>query len=318
MPIPYQIKRLRAGSLKISSPLFSLLHHPEEVIKVFFEKFGGVKEVSYSKSSGSITIRYEPSEFDLIGFINYLQTSTPELFLEDLGKQNARVSPEKDGGDGFWFGVASLGLMLNFLPIPNPLLRGLALFSSLPVFRKAFNSLKRKKIDVHSLDASAVVLTSLSGSPFSAQLMAWLLSLGDYLEEKIERKAYSSIEALMEYRKDYAWLVVADGQAKKVRSEELKVGDIIVAYAGEKITADGEVVEGEALVNQASLTGESNPVLKKAGDKVYAGTFVEDGKLYIKVQAVGEDTVVAGHSKDHRAKYRRGIGRPKKGRGVCQ
>jgi hypothetical protein len=53
MPIPYQIKRLRAGSLKISSPLFSLLHHPEEVIKVFFERFGGVKEVSYSKSSGT-------------------------------------------------------------------------------------------------------------------------------------------------------------------------------------------------------------------------------------------------------------------------
>jgi len=294
MPIPYQIKRLRAGSLKISSPLFSLLHHPEEVIKVFFERFGGVKEVSYSKSSGNITIRYEPSEFDLIGFINYLQTSTPELFLEDLSKEKVRVSPEKDGGDSFWFGVASLGLMLNFLPLPNPFLRGLALFSSLPVFRKAFNSLKRRKIDVHSLDASAIVLTSLSSSPFSAQLMAWLLSLGDYLEEKIERKAYSSIEALMEYRKDYAWLVVADGQAKKVRSEELKVGDVIVAYAGEKITADGEVIEGEALVNQASLTGESNPVLKKAGDKVYAGTFVEDGKLYVRVQAVGEDTVVAG------------------------
>lgn len=124
--------------------------------------------------------------------------------------------------------------------------------------------------------------------------MAWLLSLGDYLEEKIERKAYSSIEALMGYRKNYAWLVVADGQAKKVRSEELKVGDIIVVYAGEKITADGEVIEGEALVNQASLTGESSPVLKRAGDKVYAGIFVEDGKLYIKVQAVGEDTVIAG------------------------
>jgi hypothetical protein len=72
MPVPYQIKRLRAGSLKISSPLFSLLHHPEEVIGAFFEKFGGVEKVSYSKSSGSITIRYEPSEFDLIGFINYL------------------------------------------------------------------------------------------------------------------------------------------------------------------------------------------------------------------------------------------------------
>lgn len=66
-----------------------------------------------------------------------------------------------------------------------------------------------------------------------------------------------------------------------------------MVYTGQKITVDGVVVEGEATVNQASLTGESNPVLKKEGDKVYAGTFLEDGKLYIKTEKVGDDTVLA-------------------------
>ncbi|WP_448588467.1 heavy metal translocating P-type ATPase [Thermocrinis sp.] len=292
MPIPYEISRLRPGGLKIKSHLFKLLHHPQETLQSFFGRFGGVKSVNYIKETGSLTIYYEPDQFDLIGFLNYLQTSTSEMFLEDLEKEKKIAQPKKKG-DASWFKLSSLGFFLYLTPLPRTLLAGITLLCSLPVFKRGLRSLLEKRLNVHVLDSSAIAFTTFSGNPFTAHLMTWLLSLGDYIEEKIEKKAYESIESLMSYKKDKAWLVEGD-KVKRVNAQDLEVGSVIVVYAGEKITADGVVIEGEALVNQASLTGESNPVHKKPQDKVYAGTFVEDGKLYVKVSAVGEDTVVAG------------------------
>ncbi|WP_333784923.1 heavy metal translocating P-type ATPase [Thermocrinis sp.] len=291
MPIPYKIKRLRPGRLKINSDLFRLLHHPQESLQAFFGRFGGVRYAKYVKESGNLVIDYDPDQFDLIGFLSYLHTSTPEIFLEDLEREKKLVQPTRKS-TASWFKVNSLAMLLYLTPLPRALLSAITLMCSLPVFKKGLRSLFEKRLDVHVLDSSAIVLTTLSGNPFSAHLMSWLLSLGDYIEEKIEKKAYESIESLVSYKKDKAWLVEGE-KIKKVDAKELKVGDVIVVYAGEKITADGVVLEGEALVNQASLTGESNPVLKSSKDKVYAGTFVEEGKLYIQVSAVGEETVIA-------------------------
>ncbi|MFN3471673.1 MAG: heavy metal translocating P-type ATPase [Aquificaceae bacterium] len=290
----YRIERLSPGRIKLSSYLFKYLHHPEETLKSYFSRFGGVKRVRYSKTSGRLTLEYDPKSFDLIEFLNHLENTPREVFLEDLSKHRVKPKEEKRGAFR-WLALTSLG----FIPylfrgaIPNPMLAGLTLLLSKPIFEKAVRSLKEKRLDVHFLDSSAITLASLMGNPLSAHFMTFLLALGDYLSERVERKAYEKIEKLFSYKEDSAWLLVSDGQAIRVKAEDLKRGQLIVVYAGEKIPADGVVQEGDALVNQASLTGESNPVHKKAGDKVYAGTFVEDGKLYIKVEEVGEDTVVA-------------------------
>ncbi|MCS7171387.1 MAG: heavy metal translocating P-type ATPase, partial [Aquificaceae bacterium] len=229
-----------------------------------------------------------------IGFLSHVENTPRDVFLEDLSREKPKLHKKENGAKG-WFVLSTLGLIPYFFRagIPNPLLAGMTLLLSGPVLEKAVKSLLNKKIDVHFLDSSAILLASLSGNPLSAHIMVFLLALGDYLSEKVEKKAYEKIEKLFSYREDTAWLMVGNGQAIKVKALDLKKGYIIAVYAGEKIPADGIVEEGDALVNQASLTGESNPVHKKPGDKVFAGTFVEDGKLYVKVEEVGEETVVA-------------------------
>lgn len=290
----YKIERLSPGRLIISSYLFKYLHHPEESLQSYFSRFGGVRKVKYSKTSGRLTLEYDPESFDLIDFLNHLESTPREVFLEDLSKHAVKPN-EREKGALTWLTLTSLG----FLPylfrgaIPNPVLAGITLLLSKPVFEKAINSLSEKRLDVHFLDSSAIALASFTGNPLSAHVMIFLLALGDYLSEKVEKKGYDKIEKLFSYKEDMAWLVVSEGQAIRVKAVDLKKGQIIAVYAGEKIPADGVVEEGDALVNQASLTGESNPVHKKLGDKVYAGTYVEDGKLYIKVEEVGENTVVA-------------------------
>ncbi|MCX8060110.1 MAG: heavy metal translocating P-type ATPase, partial [Aquificaceae bacterium] len=290
----YKVESLSPGRIRLSSYLFQHLHHPEETLLSYFSRFGGVRKVRYSKSSGRLTLEYDPRSFDLIAFLDHIESTPREVFLEDLSKEKPKPAKKQDSTSR-WFALTSLA----FLPylfrgiLPNPVLAGMTLLLSKPILEKALNSLRNRKLDVHLLDSSAIVLASLTGSPLSAHTMVFLLALGDYLSEKVEKKAYEKVEKLFSYKEDSAWLLLGNGQAVKVKAVELKKGSRIAVYAGEKIPADGVVEDGDALVNQASLTGESNPVHKKPGDKVFAGTFVEDGKLYVRVEEVGEDTVVA-------------------------
>ncbi len=290
----YKVEKLSPGRLRLTSYLFQYLHHPDETLKAYFSRFGGVRKVSYSRASGRLILEYDPNSFDLIEFLNHIENTPRDVFLEDLSRE--KQSKQKDGnGASRWLMLSTLGFLPYLMRglLPTSLLAGMTLLLSKPVFEKAISSLRSGKIDVHLLDSSAIALASLTGSPLSAHTMVFLLALGDYLSERVEKKAYEKIEKLFSYKEDTAWLMIGNGQAVKVKALDLKRGDLIAVYAGEKIPADGVVEEGDALVNQASLTGESNPVHKKRGDKVFAGTFVEDGKLYIRVEEVGEETVVA-------------------------
>ncbi len=290
---PYTIERLYPGKLKISSYIFKHLHHPEDAIRAYFSRFTGVKKVRYYKNAGRLVIEYDPEDFDLIEFINTLENTKREILLEDISKE--KVSQPARESSSRWLAITSLGFIPYLLRgvIPNYALAGITLICAKPLFEKFLRSLRSKNLDVHFLDSSAVVLASLTGNPLSAHTMVFLLALGDYLAERVEKKAYSQIEKLFSYREDRAWLVTGNGQAVRVKAMDLKEGDLVVVYAGEKVPADGSVEEGEALINQASLTGESNPVHKKKGDKVYAGTYLEDGKIYVRVESAGENTTIA-------------------------
>jgi len=297
MAIPYKINSFLEGRIQVKSDLLRYVHVSQEGIENYFKSnFKGIKKIKVSKKTGRITVEYDPNTFDLKGFFHFFDTYSPETILDILSEAENSLtkSKEKEGTAKKWFALntLALGMHLVRLPIPQNIMAGITLTLALPIFKKALNSLRRKKIDVHLLDSSAIVLSTLQGNPLSSMLMVWLLSLGDLIEEKTEKTAHKAIEELLNYRDEEAWLVT-DGTAVKVPVEKIKKGDKIVVYAGEKITVDGVVVEGEALVNQASLTGESNPVLKKEGDKVYAGTFVEDGKLYIIAEEVGDETALA-------------------------
>ena len=105
-------------------------------------------------------------------------------------------------------------------------------------------------------------------------------------------RARTQISGLLSLDQRYVWLV--DGEVeRKVPIEQVKAGDIIAAHTGEKIVIDGRVLRGDAAINQASITGESNPAMKHKGMSVYAGSVVEAGELIIAVEKVGKDTSLA-------------------------
>ncbi|SNR61879.1 heavy metal translocating P-type ATPase [Desulfurobacterium atlanticum] len=298
MSLPYKIVSFMEGRVQVKSDFFKYICVSEAGIESYIKShFSGVISVKVSKKTGRVTVEYDPASFDVKEFFSFLASITSETVLDMLSqwdKENGNEQKEEETGEAkrrFILNSLAMGFGISKI-LPVNALSALTLALAMPVFKKAYNSLKQKKIDVYFLDSSAIAILALRGTPISSLLMVWLLSLGDYIEEMTQGSAHKAIRELLDYKNEEAWLV-KNGSVERVSVELLEKGDKVVVYTGEKITVDGVVYDGEGLVNQASLTGESNPVLKKKGDKVYAGTYLEDGKLYVIAEKVGDETALA-------------------------
>ena len=148
---------------------------------------------------------------------------------------------------------------------------------------------KEHRPNADTLTATAVIASVLAGKPESSLTLLTLSNGAEMLTSYAAERARTHISGLLSLDQRYVWLF-ENGAEKKVPVEAVKAGDTIAAHTGEKIVIDGHVLSGSAAVNQASITGESNPALKHEGSPVYAGSVVEAGELIIAVEKVGKDT----------------------------
>lgn len=151
---------------------------------------------------------------------------------------------------------------------------------------------KDRQPNADTLTATAVIASVLAGKPESSLTLLALSNGAEMLTSYAADKARSHISGLLSLDQRHVWLL-ENGVERQVPVEQVKVGDVIAAHTGEKIVIDGHVIEGSAAVNQASITGESNPAMKQEKSPVYAGSVVEAGELIIAVEKVGSDTSLA-------------------------
>ncbi len=151
---------------------------------------------------------------------------------------------------------------------------------------------KEHRPNADTLTATAVIASVLAGKPESSLTLLAISNGAEMLTSYAAERARTQISGLLSLDQRYVWLV--DGEVeRKVPIEQVKAGDIIAAHTGEKIVIDGRIIRGDAAINQASITGESNPAMKHKGMPVYAGSVVEAGELIIAVEKVGKDTSLA-------------------------
>ena len=151
---------------------------------------------------------------------------------------------------------------------------------------KGIQTLAQGKIEVPVLDATAIGVSVLRGDFNTAGSIMFMLGIGELLEEWTHKKSVDDLARTMSLNVGKVWLV-SGGQEVLVPTSQIKAGDKVVVHMGNIIPFDGVVAEGEAMVNQASLTGESVPVRKTVESTAYAGTVVEEGELTILVKEVG-------------------------------
>ena len=123
----------------------------------------------------------------------------------------------------------------------------------------------------------------------SAAMIISVISLGKWLEERAKNRAASALSQLMDLQPEEVE-VLRDGSFVREPLTNIHEGDVLLCKSGQRLAVDGSVVEGQASVNQSSMTGESEPLFRKVGDRVYAGTFLEDGALHVRAESVGEAT----------------------------
>ena len=169
--------------------------------------------------------------------------------------------------------------------LPAPVTSALAVIRSAKYIKEGLLALWHRKLSVAVLDATAVTVSMVRGDFATAGSVMFMLRLGEILEEWTHKKSVADLASAMSLRVENVWQQV-DGTEVLTKVTAVKPGDHIVIRTGGMIPLDGRVIEGEAMVNQSSLTGESMPVAKRPGSPVYAGTVAEEGECVVCVEKV--------------------------------
>ena len=179
--------------------------------------------------------------------------------------------------------MAVLRRTASKLFLPVPVTTAIAIVRSLKYIHEGLKALLHGRLSVAVLDATAVSVSVLRGDFSTASSVMFMLSLGEILEEWTHKKSVADLAGAMSINIDKAWLRTG-GTETLVPVGDIRPGDEIVIRTGCMIPLDGKVIEGEAMVNQASMTGESMPVAKRPGSYVYAGTVAEEGECVVCVE----------------------------------
>ena len=165
---------------------------------------------------------------------------------------------------------------------------------AMPVLKNGINSLvKNKRPNADTLSSSAIISSILLGKESAALTIMFLEEVSELLTVYTMEKTRGAIKDMLSVGESYVWKEISEDNVKRVPIEEIQKDDIIVVQTGEKISVDGKIIKGEALIDQSSITGEYMPLKKAEGETVYAGTIVKNGNISVLAEKVGDDRTVS-------------------------
>jgi heavy metal translocating P-type ATPase len=247
----------------------------------------GVERFKVSPVTGSVLIHYDASAVakeQLLEFLEETLHQAEDQTSHDENKRGLVLCTATMAAAA----VAQFATPALIIPVA-----GLLLYTVIPTFIGARDTLfKERRLGVDVLDAIVVVMCLVTYEIFAAAVLAWCLSLGRSLLDKAHEDSRRRLVNVFGKQPRSAWLY-QDGVETLVPLERIKKGDVIAAHTGEAIAADGIVYEGDASVDQRALTGESVPVEKEVGSRVYASTLVIGGRILITVEKAGKETTTS-------------------------
>ena len=296
------------GRIRIKSRALKYLGiHKEEITKQLMQVHY-IQSVEISSITGTILVYFD--NFSLTGenLISLLQNAL-NTYLVDIYKNekkqisNKYVIERRLQEESPQEIIKNIGAAVLLLLLPNPKtkLTGIRrLFNyktlstvslALPVLKNGIYSLiQNKRPNADTLSSTAIVSSIILGSERTALTIMILEKFAELLTVYTMKKTRGVIKDMLSVGENYVWKQSDDGNtAKKVPIEEISKGDFILVQTGEKISVDGTIEKGEAIIDQSAITGEYMPVTKKAGEEVFAGTLLKSGNITVKAEKVGDD-----------------------------
>ena len=250
-----------------------------DVLEYYLRAQDGVQDVKVYDRTQDAVVVYNGTRGDVIAALasfSFAKAEGMELVPEHTSRELNREFEDK-------LAITLMRRCVSKLFLPAPITSALALFRSVKYIKEGFLALRHGRLSVAVLDATAITVSMTRGDFSTAGSVMFMLRLGEILEEWTRKKSVADLASAMSLRIDNVWLQ-ANGTEILTKITDIKPGDRIVIRAGGMIPLDGKVAEGEAMVNQSSLTGESMPVPKRPGSPVYAGTVAEEGECVICVE----------------------------------
>ena len=248
-----------------------------------------IYEVYTSHRNGSILVYYEDGIENKEKIFDILRGIT----LDDLFEaEPTQTQVSKEITDDFYLKLSKMIFkrLMGRLFLPIPIKNALTIYRALGYVVGGLDSLTSFRVDVALLDGAAVTGSLLLKQYQPASSMMFLLSISDELEDYTLQKAKSTLKDSLALNIDTVWIIGEDGEEKQCPVVDIDKGDKIKVHMGDVIPVDGKVIEGEGMVNEASMTGEPLAVHKRPGKTVHAGTVIEEGNLIVEVYSMNKET----------------------------
>ncbi|MBS4817157.1 MAG: heavy metal translocating P-type ATPase [Clostridium sp.] len=277
----FQIKHEIKGRIRIHVIQKRMTFAQADTLQYYLTGYDFIQNVKIQERTCDATIRFQGDREDVIHALrrfSYERIEVPEDFIKNSGREMNR----------FYWDKLMDQVILHYgtkIFLPMSVRAGIATVKSVKYIWEGLCTLARGRIEVPVLDGTAIGVSVFRGDYATASSVMFLLGIGEILEEWTHKKSVGDLARSMSLNISKVW-VLRDGREELEEVTSVQTGDQVVIHMGNVIPFDGDVVGGEAMVNQASLTGESNPVRKAEGGYAYAGTVVEEGEITIRAREV--------------------------------
>ena len=278
----FYIKHSMTGRLRVHMDMKHMSFKQADILEYYIKNIETVTSVKVYEKTCDAVIEFKGDKAQIINELKhftYSQVAVPEDVLNSSGREMNSYYQDKLVNKVFLRAASKL-----FLPIS--VRNVVTTVKSVKYIGNGVKTLLKGKMEVPVLDATAIGVSILRNDFKTAGSVMFLLGIGEIMEEWTHKKSVGDLARTMSLNVSRVWLKTADTEVL-VPVNEIKNGDEIIVHVSNVIPFDGVVVAGEAMVNQASLTGEAVPVSKNIGSAVFAGTVIEEGGLTIKVKQSG-------------------------------
>ena len=278
----FTIKHESRGRMRVHMEQYRMTYEQADTLLYVIHNHRNVTFVKVYDRTADAVIEYVGDReqiIELLRHFHYESANVPQTVIKTSGRELNNSYQEKLIGSVVWHYSKKLLL-------PWPIRTALTIGRSVKYIGIGLKCLLQRKIEVPVLDATAITVSLITKDFSTASSIMFLLGIGELLEEWTHKKSVDDLARSMSLNVSKVWLRTPENQEILVESSKIEKGDKVVVHMGNVIPFDGEVLDGDAMVNQASLTGESVPVQRTVGNTVFAGTVVEEGEITIRVKEV--------------------------------
>lgn len=278
----FTIKHESRGRMRVHMEQYRMTYEQADTLLYVIHNHRNVTFVKVYDRTADAVIEYVGDReqiIELLRHFHYESANVPQTVIKTSGRELNNSYQEKLIGSVVWHYSKKLLL-------PWPIRIALTIGRSVKYIGIGLKCLLQRKIEVPVLDATAITVSLVTKDFSTASSIMFLLGIGELLEEWTHKKSVDDLARSMSLNVSKVWLKTPENQEILVESSKIEKGDKVVVHMGNVIPFDGEVLDGDAMVNQASLTGESVPVQRTVGNTVFAGTVVEEGEITIRVKEV--------------------------------